>query len=61
MKIAFLKSCPKCKNFWHVVIDNNPCYDTCPHCKTQFRVTVEVRLQDTLYKSEHGYGKKTTS
>lgn len=45
MKIAWLVTCPNCKNYWHVIIEANPCYDACPDCKTEFRATLLIELE----------------
>lgn len=54
MIVAFLVSCPKCDKLWHALVDKNPCYDTCPHCKTEFEITVNVTLKmiSTKVKNE---------
>ena len=44
MKVAYMVTCPKCGKFWHVIVDANPCYDTCPHCNTEFEVKVEINV-----------------
>ena len=54
MNIAFRVKCKRCGEYWWAIIGENPCYDTCPNCKTENKISVEVKTEIAEWIKETG-------
>lgn len=55
MKIAFLVKCPHCNKSTWVIMEDNPCYDSCANCGKEFEAKAEFlvkKAEDTQWKKQ---------